>query len=102
MKTLAEIITELLETRKITQKDLCKKIGIAQGYLGDIKKGRTVGSESSIQAIIDGLVLTKEEEHEVWKAWTYEKGHKETMEYYFKLEDENKKLKKILKEIKEI
>lgn len=102
MRTLAEIITELLKTRKITQKDLCKKIGIAQGYLGDIKKGRTVGSESSIQAIIDGLVLTKEEEHEVWKAWTYEKGHKKTMEYYFKLEDENRKLKKILKEIKEI
>ncbi|MGL5230942.1 MAG: helix-turn-helix domain-containing protein [Cetobacterium sp.] len=102
MKTLSGLIGDLLKTRKITQKDLAQKIGIAPGYLGDIKKGRTVGSESSIQAIIDGLMLTKEEEHEVWKAWMYEKGHKETMEYYFKLEEENKRLKKILKEIKEI
>ncbi len=97
MKRLSEIITELLKTRKITQRELCKKVGIAEGYLGDIKTGRTVGSEISIQAIIDGLMLTKEEEHEVWKAWTYEKGHKRTMEYYYKLEEKYKKLKKILK-----
>lgn len=101
-RSLGEVLTRILKTRKITQKDLCEKIGIAQGYFADIKRGRRVGSEEIIQAIVEALLLTKEEEFSVWVAWTYERGHKKTMEYFFKLEEDNKRLKKILKEIKEI
>lgn len=96
------VIEKVIKRRKITQTDICLKVGIAQGFLSDIKTGKKIGSEETIQAIIDILVLTTDEENEVWKAWSYDRGHKETMEYFFKLEQENLKFKKILKEIESL
>ncbi|MGL5621267.1 helix-turn-helix domain-containing protein [Cetobacterium sp.] len=102
MTKIGLALEKVLVGKKITQSEICSKVGITQGFFSGIKTGKKIGSEETIQAIIDVLVLTKDEESEVWKAWSYDRGHKETMEYFFKLEQENLKLKKILKEIKDI
>lgn len=91
----------LLKKRKITQKELCGKLEISPGYLSDLKKGRRIGTEELISKIVEMLVLTREEELEIWISWTYERGHKPTMDYLLKLQEENKKLKKIFNEINE-
>lgn len=90
---------KLLKKRKITQKELCIKIGISAGYLSDLKTGRRIGTEELVQSIVDTLLLSREEELDLWISWTYERGHKPTMEYLLKLQEENKKLKKIFNEI---
>lgn len=102
MTELSRVLNKIMEGKRITQNQLCERIGISQGFFSGLKTGKKIGSEETIGNIINVLVLTKEEEKEIWKAWSYDRGHKETMDAFNKLEQENLKLKKILKEIKEI
>lgn len=102
MKKLSSVLEEVLGKRKITQTKLSEKINVSTGYISDLKKGNKIGSEETIKNLIEALSLTTEEEREVWAAWSYERGHRETMDELFKLKKENEKLKKILKEIESL
>ncbi|MEG0135784.1 MAG: helix-turn-helix transcriptional regulator [Cetobacterium sp.] len=102
MKRLSEVLVEVLNKRKITQTKLSEKINVSTGYITDLKKGNKLGSEQTIFDIIEALSLTKEEEKEIWSAWSYERGHRETMEELFALKKENEKLKKMLRDIQSL
>ena len=101
MKNLNQIFIEILKNRKITQTKLSEKIGVSTGYISDLKKGNKIGSEKTIKDIGEALSLTILEEKQLWEAWSYERAHKETMDELFKLKDENKKLRKIIKELED-
>ncbi|MGL5229181.1 MAG: helix-turn-helix domain-containing protein [Cetobacterium sp.] len=95
-------LKEILKKRKVTQLELAKKIGRTQGFVCKILKGDAGASEETILEILGVMMLTKEEEFDLWKAWSFDRAEKNVMEYYRKLEEENKKLKKILQDIKEL
>lgn len=102
MNETGKKLTEILKARKITQQELANRIGKSQGFLSKVINSEAGASKKTIEKILKVMVLTKEDEFELWKAWSYDQGEKNVMEYYKKLEDENKKLKKILKDIREI
>ncbi|MGL4863084.1 MAG: helix-turn-helix domain-containing protein [Cetobacterium sp.] len=95
-------LSEILKIRKVTQQELAKRIGKSQGFLSKILNGEAGASEETIENILGVMMLTEDEKFELWKAWSFDRAEKNIMEYYKKLEEENKKLKKILKDIKEI
>ena len=98
----ATILKKIITERQIKQTDIAKGIGIGNGSLSDILSGKFVGKETTIKGIIGFLKLTKEEELEIWKAWTLDRGEDKAAAYFEKLDRENKKLKKILSSIKEL
>lgn len=98
----ATILKKIISERQITQSEIARAIGIGNGSLSDVLSGKFVGKESTIEGIVKFLKLSKQEELEVWKAWTLDRGEEKAAAYFEKLDRENKKLKKILTAIKEI
>lgn len=97
-----DILKKIITERRITQTEIAQTIGIGNGSLSDVLSGKFVGKESTINGIIKCLRLSKDEELEVWKAWTLDRGEEKAAAYFEKLDKENKKLKKILASIKEL
>lgn len=98
----ASILKKIISERQVTQTEIAKAVGIGNGSLSDVLSGKFVGKETTIRGIIDFSKLSKEQELEVWKAWTLDRGETKAAEYFEKLDKENKKLKKILASIKEL
>ena len=96
------VLKKILKDRKMTQAKLAEKIGVEQGTVSKIISQRTIAKNTTIEAIIDKLSLTEEEKFELWKWWTLDKAEKKVKEYFLKIEEENEKFKKILRDIKEI
>lgn len=95
-------LNKILKARKVTQEELSKKIERTQGFLSKIIRGEAGASEETIQKILEVMMLTKEEEFQLWKGWSFDRAEQSVRDYYNKIEEENKKMKKILKDIKEI
>lgn len=102
MSETGKTLSKVLKIRKVTQQELSKKIGKSQGFLSKIISGEAGASEETIRKILEVMMLTKEEEFELWKCWSFDRAEKSIKEYYGKIEEENKRMKKILKDIKEI
>lgn len=99
---VAQYLKQLIKERGIKQSQMASEIGLATSSMSDILSGRFVGREGTIKDIIKYLHLTKDEELEVWKMWTLDRGEERASKYFEKLDKENQKLKKILKTIKEL
>lgn len=97
-----DILKKIINDRQIKQTEIAQAIGIGNGSLSDVLSGKFVGKDSTINGIIKYLKLSKDEEMEVWKAWTLDRGEEKAAAYFEKLDKENKKLKKILTSIKEL
>lgn len=100
--TLSVVLKKILKDRKMTQAKLAEKIKVEQGTVSKIISGRTVAKSSTIKDIIEELSLTEEEIFLIWKGWTLDRAEESVKEYFLKIEEENKKYKKILRDIKEI
>ena len=97
-----KILNEFLLKKNKSQKEIAEEIGITQSAISQILKDKIIAKDKVMQAIINYLRLSKEEELEVWKAWTLDRGEPKAVAYFEKLDKENKKLKKILSSIKEL
>lgn len=97
-----KILSELIIKKNRTQKEIAEEVGITQSAISQILKDKIIAKDKVMQSIIEFLNLTKDEELEVWKAWTLDRGETKAAAYFEKLDKENKKLKKILSAIKEL
>ena len=97
-----KILKEIIQEKGFKQKEIAEAAEISTGTLSDILNKRFIGKETTIKNIIEFLNLTKDEELEVWKAWSMDRAEPKAAAYFEKLDRENKKLKKILATIKEL
>lgn len=97
-----KILSELMIKKNRTQKEIAEEVGITQSAISQILKDKIIAKDKVMQSIIEFLNLTKDEELEIWKAWTLDRGETKAAAYFEKLDRENKKLKKILATIKEL
>lgn len=97
-----KILSELMIKKNRTQKEIAEEVGITQSAISQILKDKIIAKDKVMQSIIEFLNLTKDEELEIWKAWTLDRGETKAAAYFEKLDKENKKLKKILATIKEL
>lgn len=98
----AKILKEEFEKKDVKQKALAETIGVSEGAISQSLSGMIIPRQEKMELIIKYLRLTKEEELEMWKAWTLDRGEEKASAYFEKLDKENKKLKKILASIKEL
>lgn len=97
-----KILKEIFETGEISQKELSQKIGISASAISRMINGTLVLKEETLNLIVKNLRINQEQEMEIWKAWTLDRGEEKAAAYFEKLDKENKKLKKILASIKEL
>lgn len=93
---VGKLIAQAMSDRDITQTKLADMIARSQGTISDLISGRRDGAMELIEHICRALVLTKEEELQIWKAWSLARSHNVFIEYVSKLEKENNSLKKLL------
>ncbi|MBR8702280.1 MULTISPECIES: helix-turn-helix transcriptional regulator [unclassified Fusobacterium] len=67
-----EQLTEILEKYKIKNRKLALLTGITEGFISDIKRGRSVPRKDNLIAILDNLPLTKEEREHLYEEWERE------------------------------
>ena len=96
------ILKKICEERGVKQKELSEISGVSEPSISKFLACKFLLKEKNLRIIVDFLKLSKQEELEVWKAWTLDRGEEKAAAYFEKLDRENKKLKKILTAIKEI
>lgn len=96
------ILKKICEEKGIKQKELSEISGVSEPSISKFLACKFLLKEKNLRTIVDFLKLSKQEELEVWKAWTLDRGEEKAAAYFEKLDRENKKLKKILTAIKEI
>ena len=97
-----KILKDIFEKREVKQKEIAEAIGVSEGAISQALSNIVIPKQERVEKIIGYLKLTKEEELEIWKAWTLDRGETKAAAYFEKLDKENKKLKKILASIKEL
>lgn len=95
-------LKEYFESGTVSQKEISEKTGISQASISRMINGTLVLKRETLELIIKNMNLSKDEELELWKAWTLDRGETKAAAYFEKLDKENKKLKKILASIKEL
>lgn len=96
------ILKKICEEKGIKQKELSEVSGVSEPSISKFLACKFLLKEKNLKVIVDFLKLSKEQELEVWKAWTLDRGETKAAAYFEKLDKENKKLKKILASIKEL
>ena len=99
---MAKILKEFTERENVKPSNMANDLGLASSSMSDLMNGKILGKEVTIKSIIKYLKLSKDEELEVWKAWSLDRSEPKAAAYFEKLNRENKKLKKILATIKEL
>lgn len=97
-----KILKVFFEKREVKQKEIAEAIGVSEGAISQALSNTVIPKQERIEKIINYLKLSKDEELEIWKAWTLDRGETKAAAYFEKLDKENKKLKKILASIKEL
>lgn len=97
-----KLLKSIFETGEVSQKELAEKIGISASSISRMINGTLVLKKETLELIVKNLRINKDEEMEIWKAWTLDRGETKAAAYFEKLDKENKKLKKILASIKEL
>lgn len=97
-----KILKVFFEKREVKQKEIAEAIGVSEGAISQALSNIVIPKQERVEKIIKYLKLSKEEELEVWKAWTLDRGEEKAVAYFEKVDKENKKLKKILASIKEL
>lgn len=93
---LKKIVTE----KNIQLKDIAKLTEVSETFISDLKNGKKSAKEKTWGEILKHLRLTKEEEAEGWKAWSFDRMDKKTINHVLNLEKENEELKRLLEAIK--
>ena len=93
---LKRIVTE----KNIRIKDIAKLSEVSETIVSELKNGKKSVKEKTWGEILKHLRLTKEEEAEGWKAWSFDRMDKKTINHVLKLEKENEELKRLLETIK--
>lgn len=65
----AEKFTEILEKYSIRNRKLSFLTGITEGFLSDIKRGRSLPRKEKLMLILDNLPLTIQERDELYNEW---------------------------------
>lgn len=99
---VGKIIKKVIEEKKINQKTISEISGISEPSISKFLACKFLLKEKNLKIIVDYLRLSKDEELEVWKAWSLDRAEPKAAAYFEKLDKENKKLKKILSSIKEL
>lgn len=102
MERVSKILKKICEEKNIKQKDIVEITGLTSAGVSKAFTGKIRFKEKNLKLIMDFLRITKDEELEIWKAWTLDGGEEKAAAYFEKLDIENKKLKKILKSLKEL
>ena len=97
-----KILKVFFEKREVKQKEIAEAIGVSEGAISQALSNIVIPKRERVEKIIKYLKLSKEEELEVWKAWTLDRGEEKAVAYFEKVDKENEKLKKILASIKEL
>lgn len=97
-ESVGKLIDKAITKRGITQTKLADMLNRSQGTISDLISERRNGTIEIITQISNALILTKEEEFEIWKAWSLSRSHPDFITYVNKLEKENKTMKKLLKD----
>lgn len=97
-----KILKIFFEKREVKQKEIAEAIGVSEGAISQALSNLVIPKQERVEKIIKYLKLSKDEEMEIWKAWTLDRGENKAAAYFEKLDQENKKLKKILKSLKEL
>ena len=102
MERTSKLLKKFCDEKNIKQKDIVEITGLTSAGVSKAFTGKIRLKEKNLETILEFLRLSKEEKMEVWKAWTLDGGEKKAAAYFEKLDQENKKLKKILKSLKEL
>lgn len=98
----AKKLSELLTQKNRSQKEVAEAVEVTPSAINQVLKNKTTITIELLEKISKYLKLSKDEELELWKAWTLDRGDQRAAAYFEKLDKENKKLKKILSAIKEL
>ena len=102
MERTSKLLKKICEEKNIKQKEIVDITGLTSAGVSKAFTGKIRFKEKNLEAVLKYLNLSKNEELEIWKAWTLDGGEERAVAYFEKLDKENKKLKKILASIKEL
>lgn len=98
----AKKLSELLTQKNRSQKEVAEAVEVTPSAINQVLKNKTTITIELLEKISKYLKLSKDEELELWKAWSLDRAEPKAAAYFEKLDKENKKLKKILSAIKEL
>lgn len=98
----AKKLSELLTQKNRSQKEVAEAVEVTPSAINQVLKNKTTITIELLEKISKYLKLSKDEELELWKAWSLDRAEPKAAAYFEKLDRENKKLKKILATIKEL
>lgn len=96
------LMKKLISERGANQKEVSEFADVAESTISRFLAGKLRLREKNLKNLLKYLKPSKDEELEIWKAWTLDGGEEKAAAYFEKLDQENKKLKKILKSLKEL
>lgn len=89
-------LEEIMKEKKIKVKELSIAADITEGFISDIRKGRSLPSVDKLARIMENLDLSEKEELELYEEWEKSSSPISFTEKYEKLKTENKKIKELL------
>lgn len=96
----SNFLEKIIIEKNILIKDIAKLAGVSETIISALKTGKRSVKEKTWGEILKHLRLTKEEEAEGWKAWSFDRMDKKTINHVLNLEKENEELKRLLEAIK--
>ena len=96
------LLKKFCDEKNVKQKEWAEVAEVSEPSISRAISGIIFLKKKNMESIIKYLRLSKDEEMELWKAWTLDRGETKAAAYFEKLDKENKKLKKILSAIKEL
>lgn len=100
MKRTSELLKKFCEEKNVKQKEIVEVTGLTSAGVSKAFTGKIRFKEKNLETVLEYLKLSNDEKLEVWKAWTLDGGEEKAAAYFEKLDKENKKLKKIIENIK--
>lgn len=95
----SDFLKKIVIEKNILIKDIAKLAGVSETIISALKTGKRSVKKETWGEILKHLRLTKEEEAEGWKAWSFDRMDKKTIKHVLNLEKENKELKRLLETI---
>lgn len=94
--TFGKKLEIIMKKYKIRVKDLSIACDITEGYISDIKKGRSLPREDKMLRILENLNISSEEKENLKDLWEKETSPKSFVAKFENLENQNQKLKEMI------